>query len=132
MFIMKLAGIVCALSLAQVQVQALAFSPNKHSISVDRRNALIAGITATSAILLSPSSAFAQGAEAFIGTFSDPINHPGGRRTIRLVGEKIGDYQLAEVLGGGGKGEPANYILPAAIIGDRTIVIDFSPKGGPR
>ncbi len=23
-------------------------------------------------------------------------------------------------------------MLPAAVIGDRTIVIDFSPKGGPR
>jgi len=39
---------------------------------------------------------------------------------------------LAEVLGGGGRGEPENYVLPAVILGDRTIVIDFSPKGGPR
>ena len=46
--------------------------------------------------------------------------------------QKVGDYQLAEVQGGGGIGEPKNYVLPAAVIGDRTIVIDFSPKGGPK
>lgn len=72
------------------------------------------------------------GAERFVGTYTDPINHPGGKRTIKLLGKKVGDYQLAEVQGGGGRGEPANYVLPAVIIGDRTIVIDFSPKGGPR
>ena len=44
----------------------------------------------------------------------------------------MGDYRLAEVIGGGGIGEPKNYVLPAVVIGDRTIVIDFSPKGGPR
>ncbi|GFH58921.1 hypothetical protein CTEN210_15397 [Chaetoceros tenuissimus] len=70
--------------------------------------------------------------KAFVGTYSDPINHPGGKRTIKLLDEKVGDYQLAQVIGGGGRGEPANYVLPAAVIGDRTIVIDFSPKGGPR
>lgn len=126
---MKLTGTFAALLIAQVQ----AFSLNGQKCNVDRRNALIAGITATSATLLSSSPAFAaQGAEAFIGTFSDPNNHPGGKRTIRLLGEKIGDYQLAEVQGGGGRGEPANYVLPAVVIGDRTIVIDFTPKGGPR
>jgi len=72
------------------------------------------------------------GASKFVGTFTDPINHPGGKRTIQLLEETVGDYRLAEVLGGGGRGEPANYVLPAAVIGDRTIVIDFSPKGGPR
>jgi hypothetical protein len=73
------------------------------------------------------------GAEAFVGTYTDPINHPGGKRTIKLLdGQKIGDYQLAEVIGGGGRGEPESYILPAVVIGDSTIIIDFSPKGGPR
>ena len=45
----------------------------------------------------------------------------------------MGDYQLAEVQGGGGVGEPKSYVLPAAVLGDRTIIIDFSapPKGGP-
>jgi len=74
-----------------------------------------------------------KGAEAFVGTFTDPINHPGGTRTIKLLeGKSFGDYQLAEIIGGGGRGEPANYILPACVLGDRTIIIDFSPKGGPR
>ena len=74
------------------------------------------------------------GAELFVGTYSDPINHPGGTRTVRLVGTPVGDYQLAEVEGGGGLGEPKNYVLPAAILGGRTIVIDFSvaPKYGPK
>ena len=75
------------------------------------------------------------GASKFVGTFSDPINHPGGTRRIELIkdgGETVGDYQLAKVMGGGGIGEPKQYILPAAILGDRVIVIDFSPKGGPR
>ena len=132
---MKLAVIVAALALSQAQALAFSSPPRrqgqKSAAGVDRRNALI-GVAATTAALLSSSPAFAaQGTEAFVGTFSDP-NHPGGKRTIRLTGEKVGDYQLAEVQGGGGLGEPKNYILPAAIIGDRTIVIDFSPKGGPR
>jgi hypothetical protein len=123
-------------ALCIVHVQSLAFTSPKKSSSVDRRNAII-GVAATTAALLSsstPASALAapQGAEAFVGTFSDPINHPGGKRTIRLLDQKVGDYQLAEVLGGGGIGEPKNYVLPAAVIGGRTIVIDFSPKGGPR
>jgi len=97
-----------------------------------RRDAFIGIATATAGILSSADPASAAGAEAFVGTYSDPINHPGGTRTIKLLGEKVGDYQLAEVQGGGGKGEPANYVLPAAVIGDRSIVIDFSPKGGPK
>lgn len=114
------------------QVNALAFSSGK-SVSVNRRS-VFAGVAAITAGLLSSTPAVAKsaGAEAFVGTFTDPINHPGGKRTIILTGEKVGDYQLAEVQGGGGRGEPANYVLPAAVIGDRTIVIDFSPKGGPR
>lgn len=105
---------------------------------VDRRSALIGTAAAAAGALLSPTAAAAaeaaQGAAAFEGTFTDPINHPGGTRMIRLLGggSKAGDYQLAEVRGGGGRGEPASYVLPAAVLGDRTIVIDFSPKGGPR
>ena len=84
--------------------------------------------TVASAATTSP-----KGAAAFLGTYSDPINHPGGTRTITLIdGASNGDYQLAQVKGGGGRGEPAEYILPAVIFGDRAIVIDFSPKGGPR
>ncbi len=109
------------------------------ALAISRRNAF-AGLAAGTTTVITSSAALAadstkQGAEAFVGTFSDPINHPGGRRTIRLLDAdtaKVGDYQLAEVIGGGGVGEPKNYVLPAAVIGDRTIVIDFSPKGGPR
>lgn len=130
-FIMKLTSLISFLCL--VNVNSLAFQSPGKSSSVDRRNAII-GVAATTASLLSSSSPAlaASGAEAFVGTFSDPINHPGGKRTIRLLDQTVGDYQLAEVLGGGGVGEPKNYVLPAAVIGDRTIVIDFSPKGGPR
>lgn len=88
--------------------------------------------TAAAATTAAPNSS-KKGAEAFVGTFTDPINHPGGTRTIKLLeGKSFGDYQLAEIIGGGGRGEPANYILPACVLGDRTIIIDFSPKGGPR
>ena len=47
----------------------------------------------------------------FCGKFSDPINHPGGTRTITLIDSSpgttttIGDYRLARVTGGGGRGE---------------------------
>ncbi|KAL7537265.1 hypothetical protein ACHAXR_007709 [Thalassiosira sp. AJA248-18] len=84
---------------------------------------------------LKPSAAVAAntGAEKFVGTYSDPINHPGGTRTIKLVdGAVVGDYQLAEVFGGGGRGEPKEYVLPAVVVADRAIIIDFNPKGGPR
>ncbi len=126
-------------ALLAVQADGLAFSNANHgktaSVSVDRRS-VFAGFAAVSVPLLlstPPAMAAPIGAEAFVGTFTDPINHPGGTRTIKLLdGAKVGDYQLAEVTGGGGRGEPANYVLPAAVIGGRTIVIDFSPKGGPR
>lgn len=68
----------------------------------------------------------------FCGEFSDP-NHPGGKRTIALLdGVMVGDYQLARVYGGGGRGEGREYVLPAVVLGDREIIIDFSSKGGPR
>ncbi len=120
---------------------ANALAPSEQSMvgaiskAVNRRTAFT-GVTAAAVALgggIQTANAAASGAEAFVGTFTDPINHPGGTRTITLLeGRKVGDYQLAQVQGGGGKGEPSEYVLPAAIIGDRTIVIDFSPKGGPR
>ena len=46
---------------------------------------------------LAAEAASSSGAEKFVGTYSDPINHPGGKRTIKLVeGAIVGDYQLAE------------------------------------
>jgi len=79
----------------------------------------------------SPAAA-SKGGEVFVGKYSDPNNHPGGTRSIKLLDGSIGDYQLAEVRGGGGIGEPNDYTLPAIVIGNRAIIIDFSPKGGPR
>ena len=49
---------------------------------------------------------------SFVGSYTDP-NHPGGKTTIRLTGNSVGDYVLAEVVGGGGKNEPANYVVSA-------------------
>ena len=109
---------------------------------MSRRLALVASFSSSSVAAIavttnSPVQALLLAAEGtdesiFCGTYTDPINHPGGTRTIRLIGEKVGDYQLAEVEGGGGVGEPKSFVLPAVVVGDRAIIIDFSPKGGPR
>lgn len=127
---------LCAISIALLAYPSftVSLSSPRQSGVVDRRNALLgAGVGAVTFLFPSEKAvAKESGAAAFVGTYSDPINHPGGKRTIKLLDTKVGDYQLAEVIGGGGIGEPKNYVLPAAVIGDRTIVIDFSPKGGPR
>ena len=115
------------------------------SDAIGRRNALggmaMSTAAAAAAVLSGASAAIPKSAEAatpadasaFVGTYSDPINHPGGKRTIVLLeGQTVGDYQMAEVRGGGGVGEPKSYVLPAVILGGRAIIIDFSPKGGPR
>ena len=93
----------------------------------------VAGTLTVPTLLAPPQKAqAASGGLAFVGTYSDP-KHPGGTRTVVLLdNSKIGDYQLAEVRGGGGRGEPKEYVLPAVVIGDRAILIDFSPKGGPK
>ena len=77
----------------------------------------------------------------FAGTYSDPINHPGGTRSIvlNLDGAEYGGRdatifgkRIATVRGGGGAGEPKSFKLEALIDGDdKGITIDFSPKGGP-
>ena len=102
--------------------------------SSSRRQAIsFATLTAVGMISSKSEAAVQNSSPAdFLGTYSDPINHPGGKRTIKLLGETFGDYTLAQVYGGGGVGEPKEYVLPAVIFGDRAIVIDFSPKGGPR
>jgi hypothetical protein len=77
----------------------------------------------------------------FLGTYTDPVNHPGGTRTIELSGVGFAGYELATVKGGGGNGEPASFELPAMVFncpgnaqqgGKYCITIDFSPKGGPK
>ncbi len=127
-----LAITVCLVS----DASALAPQSKATTSSETRRDALMgfAGLATTALVgIANANAAEASGAASFVGTFTDPINHPGGKRTITLLdNKKFGDYQLAQVRGGGGRGEPADYVLPAAILGDRTIVIDFSPKGGPR
>ena len=83
----------------------------------------------------SPLRAAEEPASIFVGRYTDPINHPGGFREISLLSTSVGDFQLAEVKGGGGRGEPASYVLPARVgnvDGKMSITIDFSPKGGPK
>lgn len=123
-----------AVSLSVSQALSLETSNN-----TGRRSFFASALIAAGSAVTWPSLAEAIGTgkvggdpSVFCGTYSDPINHPGGKRTISLLDGKTGDYQLAQVLGGGGIGEPESYILPAVILGDRTIIIDFSPKGGPR
>ena len=82
-------------------------------IDSTRRAAVITALGfVTAGVASSPSPASAAAttateAEAFVGKYSDPINHPGGTRDIKLVnGATVGDYTLAQVFGGGGRGEP--------------------------
>lgn len=142
----KHASITSALSLTRQNPGEKIIDGSHHPScgATSRRGAVsIIATAAVSNLLLTSKKAQAvtqsqSSASAFLGTYSDPINHPGGKRTIQLLGSgdnnssSIGDYTLAQVLGGGGVGEPKEYVLPAVILGDRAIVIDFSPKGGPR
>jgi hypothetical protein len=113
-------------------------SQPQHQPLMTRRTALVTSfgssslVATTATVIASPVQAEGTDGSVFCGTYTDPINHPGGTRTIRLIGDKLGDYQLAEIVGGGGVGEPKSFILPAVVVGDRAIIIDFSPKGGPR
>ena len=77
-----------------------------------------------------PPEAWAE--DAFVGRYTDPINHPGGIREISLTDTFIGEYRLVKVVGGGGRGEPKEYVLPGLVDANR-ITVDFSvpPKGGP-
>jgi hypothetical protein len=86
-------------------------------------------------------AATASDPSVFLGTYTDPVNHPGGTRTIELTGTSFAGYQLATVKGGGGRGEPSSFELPAMVFscpgnqqkgGEWCITIDFTPKGGPK
>ena len=91
----------------------------------------------STAAVKEPAAAVDEGSSVFVGRYTDP-NHPGGTREVTLLPDKIGAYRLANVHGGGGKGEPASYDLPAIIVeradAAASIIIDFSapPKNGPR
>ena len=104
-----------------------------------------------------PPEAWAE--DAFVGRYTDPINHPGGIRDITLTETYIGEYRLVKVVGGGGRGEPKEYVLPGLVdasaqikfcthvhrarppshllicaqVDANRITVDFSvpPKGGP-
>lgn len=127
--------IVLGLSPPSVLAHPLGRAPApKITTELSRRKLLIGAIASVSM----PRPAHAADSSVFVGTFSDPINHPGGTRTIRLLDSPaFGGYRLARVDGGGGRGEPQRYTLPAVVLGDRRIIIDFqglpeAPKGGPR
>ena len=60
-----------------------------------------------------PPEAWAE--DAFVGRYTDPINHPGGIREISLTDTFIGEYRLVKVVGGGGRGEPKEYVLPGLV-----------------
>lgn len=110
-----------------------------------RRLALHSFFLLSSTPLVGQASA-EEDVSVLLGTYTDPINHPGGIRNIELTGTGFAGYQLAKVTGGGGRGEPKSYELPAMIFncpgnrvglgrassGKLCITIDFSPKGGPK
>ena len=96
-------------------------------LNVGRRAVSLAGLAG-----LAPLPALAAEPSIFVGRYTDP-NHPGGFREISLLETKLGPFQLAKVVGGGGRGEPASFELPAMVnLNDQSIIIDFSPKGGPK
>ena len=74
--------------------------------SADDVSEFLAGVAKAQEKTLGPS--------VFEGTYTDPF-HPGGKRTITLQDTKLGGFQLAKVVGGGGQGEPASYELPAMV-----------------
>ena len=106
--------------------------------AIGRRASLHSALALSATIATQQAALAAGAASVFVGKrFADP-NHPGGTREVTLVGEKVGAYQLANVHGGGGRGEPDSYDLPAIILerpGEQaSILIDFSaaPKYGPK
>lgn len=132
--------LMVALSLA-VSSSAMAVGDKA---TTDRRTFLASTLALgglTGAASSGSAGVFATDPTVFLGTYTDPVNHPGGIRSIALTGVGLAGYQLATVTGGGGRGEPANFSLPAMIFqcpgnqpggGKWCITIDFSPKGGPR
>ncbi|KAA8492099.1 hypothetical protein FVE85_3537 [Porphyridium purpureum] len=101
---------------------------------------LVAATCAVAAVMMAPaavSAAFDPG--VVVGTYTDPVNHPGGTRTVALTDTRLGGFTLAKVFGKGGRGEPKEYELPAMVFkcppglpnDAACITIDFRPKGGP-
>ena len=98
----------------------------------DRRTFGVSAAALSLSFAASPAVAAESDSSVFVGRYSDP-NHPGGIRDITLLDTKVGEFRLAQITGGGGRGEPASFQLPAMIqMPDKRIVIDFSSKGGPK
>ena len=74
--------------------------------SADEASEFLAGVAKAQQKNLGPS--------IFEGTYTDPCP-PGGKRTITLTDTKLGGFQLAKIVGGGGQGEPASFELPAMV-----------------
>eukprot|EP00966_Prymnesium_polylepis_P300824 6951384-Prymnesium_polylepis.1 len=113
-------------------VDALRVAPHPSvQSSMNRRACVLPLVSAACALVGAalPARASAADSSVFVGNYTDPNNHPGGAREITLLPGQIGAYRLANVKGGGGRGEPELYNLPAVIVerADRQqIIIDFS------
>merc|ERR1719331_177569 len=64
------------------------------------------------------------GANAFVGTYSDP-SHSGCKRTISYAGGR--SYQID-----GSDEDLKPWKVTASRSGSATLLVDFSPKGGPQ
>ena len=147
---MNLISALLALSLACANALRPSAPRTREALSQTRRGWLLGA--AAGALVVAPGLANAEADPSiFVGRYTDP-NHPGGIRDVRLK-DLDGRTPLpagargVRVNGGGGRGEPATYELPA-IAGrcsnlvsgwqapspppENCIRIDFTPKGGPR
>ena len=64
----------------------------------------------------------------YAGTFND--ERTGGTRTVTLLKDGTGPVRFARVTGGGGKGEPTSFELPALVkLDDSAFILNMSPRG---
>ena len=122
---------------------ALALSPQQTT----RRTLLGGAVGSAAALVATPQAAFAEKARAgaaspFTGEFNDP-QHPGCLRSVKVVGAPMrGDGTRSPFKGvivkgtdGTCKERPARdavWTLEGQLKNDNTVLIDFSPKGGPK
>lgn len=78
------------------------------------------------------------GSSLFVGKWMDP-RVPGSKNVVALRTNAkghhavSGQYKLATIKGGGGRGEPPSYELLCAIDdAENTMLVDFSPLNGPK
>jgi hypothetical protein len=130
------------IAVATIVATSTAFSSTEGTTR--RRDVLASLLLGGSLTVATPNVNAAEDADIssiFLGTYTDPVNHPGGTRSIEFTGAGFAGFQLATVKGGGGRGEPDSYELPAMVFacpgnqkqgGKWCITIDFTPKGGPK